>query len=143
MIKPLTSHSQSFSTVAEDENSMKQLNSVFEKIETLYQDAELYISKWQLLQNLWELNLDDPDDFAKLFKADQNVESWFQVVQEIFKYRNIYDLPDPEKAFGNLFVINITKIQHRVAIKFETFQKLLLSKFSKKLIKKPIHSTVC
>ena len=99
MIKPLTSHSQSFSTVAEDENSMKQLNSVFEKIETLYQDAELYISKWQLLQNLWELNLDDPDDFAKLFKADQNVESWFQVVQEIFKYRNIYDLPDPEKAF--------------------------------------------
>ena len=78
---------------------MKQLNSVFEKIETLYQDAELYISKWQLLQNLWELNLDDPDDFAKLFKADQNVESWFQVVQEIFKYRNVYDLPDPEKAF--------------------------------------------
>ena len=53
IIKPLTSHSQSFSTVAEDENSMKQLNSVFEKIETLYQDAELYISKWQLLQNLW------------------------------------------------------------------------------------------
>lgn len=133
IIKPLTSHSQSFSTVAEDENSMKQLNSVFEKIETLYQDAELYISKWQLLQNLWELNLDDPDDFAKLFKADQNVESWFQVVQEIFKYRNVYDLPDPEKAFGNLFVINITKIQHRVAIKFETFQKLLLSKFSKKI----------
>ena len=30
-------------------------------------------------------------------------------------------------------MINITKIQHRVAIKFETFQKLLLSKFSKKI----------
>ena len=30
-------------------------------------------------------------------------------------------------------MINITKIQHRVAIKFETFQKLLLSKFAKKI----------
>ena len=42
MIKPLTSHSQSFSTVAEDENSMKQLNLVLRKLK-LYIKMQNYI----------------------------------------------------------------------------------------------------
>ena len=84
----------------------------------------------ELTTILVELNLDSEEDFDKIFKSDEDVASWFTVTQEILSYRKIYDRPELVKNFGKLFSINFAKVQNRVALKFDEFQKLLLHKFA-------------
>ncbi|RCK58006.1 Dynein heavy chain, cytoplasmic [Candida viswanathii] len=132
IIKPITLAAKKFSSILDVEETGIELNKAVEEVEELYLDAEEYITQWNLLQNLWELNLDDADDFAKIFEPEQDVTSWFTTVDEILSYRKVYDQPEPVKKFGRLFQIDFVKVQNRVALKFDGFQKELLNKFAEK-----------
>lgn len=130
IIRELTSASSKFTSILDIDTTQTELNKAMREIEVLYDEAEEYISQWNSLQYLWELNLDSEEDFDKIFKSDEDVASWFTVTQEILSYRKIYDRPELVKNFGKLFSINFAKVQNRVALKFDEFQKLLLHKFA-------------
>ncbi|RLV89834.1 Dynein heavy chain cytoplasmic [Spathaspora sp. JA1] len=119
--------------IGRHEDTAKQLISVFNNIDELYFQANEYIKKWKNLQNLWELNLENSQDLGSLFNLESPVSEWFPIIQDLIsKGRQLFD--QPVKQFGNLFVINFTKVQNRVTLKFDKFQKELLNQFAKKFL---------
>ncbi|EMG45477.1 ro-1 Dynein heavy chain [Candida maltosa Xu316] len=132
-IKPITFTNKKFTSVVEATSVQQNLNLCLGRIESLYEEAESYISQWKSLQNLWELNLQDPDDFNKIFNKEENVSTWFDTVRETFTYRQVYDQPEPIKKFGSLFSIDFSKIQNRVSMKFDVFEKQVLLEFANKV----------
>ncbi|KAG7660522.1 DYN1 [[Candida] subhashii] len=134
VIKPVSSPPMNFKNIiVGHELTRNEFNFVLEKIEHLYDEAEEYIDRWRLLQNLWELNLEDPEESLKLLNESDSVLTWFKVVQDVLENRRIFDQAEPEKKFAQLFIVDFGKVQNRVTLKFDAFQKQLLNKFSKKL----------
>ncbi|EGW31386.1 cytoplasmic dynein heavy chain [Spathaspora passalidarum NRRL Y-27907] len=132
-VKPISGISKNFNgIISRDEDTREELITTFSKIDDLYIEANEYIIKWKNLQILWELNLEDAQDLGKVFNLESTIGEWFPKVKEILKNRELFDQPHPDKSFGNLFIINFSKVQNRVALMFDKFQKELLNQFAKK-----------
>ncbi|CAI5758795.1 unnamed protein product [Candida verbasci] len=114
------------------ETIQDELSSLMVNIDKLYDECEIYLNKWEYLQNLWELDLTDSNDISKIFEKT-SVYDWYDKIKEILSLRNLFDQTESFKTFGQLIIIEFSKIQNRVAVNFDLLKKNLLHYFQTKL----------
>lgn len=96
------------------------------KIDESVNNAQEFYYKFKLLQSLWELNLDT--ELTKLIPSSATLPQWLEIVNNIIKLRSIFDT-DSRRTFG-MIVIDFSKVQSRVNLKFDQFQGELLKKLA-------------
>lgn len=83
-----------------------------------------YVNQWTQYQALWDLQ---PDVLYENLYDD--LDKWMKVLVEIKKSRSLVDTQDTEyEVFP--FIVDYNKVQTKVSVKYDYWQREVLSKFS-------------
>jgi AAA domain (dynein-related subfamily)./Dynein heavy chain, N-terminal region 2./Dynein heavy chain, N-terminal region 1./Dynein heavy chain. len=96
-------------------------------------EGEEYFEKWNLLQTLWELDLESDEDLSKIVPANATVLQWLSTIQDILKLKEVFDDSESFKIIGNVLKISFARVQSRASIKFDNFQSKVIQHFSLRL----------
>ncbi len=71
------------------------IQSIYEKLNTIFKKAEKYVNTWLSYQALWSI------ENRKVFeKLDDDIELWQQLLNELKQDRQTFDNNEPEQQFG-------------------------------------------
>lgn len=135
-----------FQVFAEVDNSVKDysnvlytidsdtLSNAFIAIEQKLSLANNHVQQWLQYQALWDASF-----LVIAEKLGRNVTRWRQLLSEIKAARSTIDSVDDETCFGPV-VINHRQVQHKVNMKYDTWQKESQQRFGAILLEE-IRST--
>lgn len=119
-----------------NEESVKgPLCQLLQKVDHFVQQGTDYFLKWSVLQNLWELNLNEESDLEKLFGGSvpegmSSIVMWLAVFRKVLDLRLTFERSETFSTANDALRISSSKVQSKVNIKFDNFQGQLLSKFA-------------
>ncbi|KAG5439721.1 hypothetical protein PCANB_000003 [Pneumocystis canis] len=99
----------------------------YSSILKIHNEINIYIEKWFQFQSLWDLQLHHVCDFL-----GNDLTKWLQILREVRKSRSIFDTAETLHSFGFLLV-DYTQVQNRINVKYDSWQKDILNKFSNQL----------
>lgn len=95
---------------------LSAINNVMEKVRE-------YANQWTQYQALWDLQ---PDVlYARL---ENDLDKWMKVLMDIKKSRGMVDSQDTEHEIFP-FVVDYNKVQTKVSVKYDYWQREVLQKF--------------
>lgn len=103
--------------------SSKPLEDAYETIETLVIAADDYVNTWLDFQSLWDLQTDQL--YTRLGK---DITNWIACLNEMKDARKTFDTQETLKHFGPI-TIDYNKVQTKVQMKYDSWNKEILSKF--------------
>ena len=96
---------------------------VHKAIEQVMKQLNEYVDQWMHYQGLWDLQ---PDLLYE--RLGTQMDKWMNVIMAIKKSRVAIDSPDSHfRIFP--FVVDFTKVQSKVSIKYDYWQREVLQKF--------------
>lgn len=99
----------------------------FKIIETRTDELSNYVNKWLEFQALWDLESD------YVYKQlGESLKGWQQLVLEIRKTRSTFDTSESHHDMG-IAIINYEQVQAKVNLKYDSWQRDILSRFGGKL----------
>ncbi len=105
------------------QNGVKLLEYAFSAIDNILNQAKEYIKVWLHFQSLWDLQ---PDTLY--FKLGINLHAWINCLNEMKESRKSFDTQETQRMFGPM-IIDYTKVQSKVNVKYDAWHKDVLSKF--------------
>lgn len=122
--------------VKRDESIRLPLCQLLQKFDRFVQQGTDYFLRWSVLQNLWELNLNDELDLKRLFGGRISddvsaVSTWLSVFRQVLDLRLTFETSETFSTANEVLVISSSKVQSRANIKFDNFQNELVAKFAR------------
>lgn len=105
------------------QHKQKVLIDVLNAVEEIMRNVCDYVNQWTQYQALWDLQ---PDVLYE--RLGDDLDKWMKVLMEIKKSRSMIDTQDTELEIFP-FIIDYTKVQSKVSIKYEYWQREVLQKF--------------
>ena len=106
---------------------VEAMRMAYDTISLNVRECQLYVSSWLNYQALWDL--DAGDAVARL---GSDIGQWLQVLGQLREARSVFDTVESSKSFGPI-TIDFAKVQHGVSVKYEAWNRELMSVFSRKL----------
>lgn len=100
-----------------------QLDSAYEAVDNKIKQISSYVDQWLRYQSLWDLQADNL--YGKL---GEDINLWMKCLNDIKKFRTTFDTSDTRREFGPV-VIDYTKVQSKVSLKYDSWHKETLGKF--------------
>ncbi|KAI4467240.1 dynein heavy chain [Holotrichia oblita] len=99
------------------------LNGAYTAIAGKIKEIQTYVNEWLRYQTLWDLQSDN------LYGGlGDDVNKWMECLNDIKKTRATFDTSDTRREFGPV-IIDFTKVQSKVSLKYDSWHKETLSKF--------------
>ncbi|KAG8248503.1 Cytoplasmic dynein 1 heavy chain 1, partial [Homalodisca vitripennis] len=99
------------------------LSAAYEAIEKKIKQMSQYVDEWLCYQALWDLQADTLNH-----RLGDSVTLWMQCLNDVKKSRKTFDTSETRREFGPI-VIDYTKVQSKVTLKYDSWQKETLAKF--------------
>ncbi|KAK7789348.1 hypothetical protein R5R35_002380 [Gryllus longicercus] len=99
------------------------LESAYEAIENKMKEVHNYFGEWLQYQSLWDLQSD-----LLYGRLGEDISLWMKCLNDIKKSRTTFDTSETRREFGPI-VIDYTKVQSKVSLKYDSWHKETLSKF--------------
>ncbi len=99
------------------------LNGAYSRIQILIDRVDCYVKGWLCYQSLWDLNV---KDIVELAGKDMDV--WVTLMQDIKCSRREIERASVSTCFGP-FLIDVSRVQAKAALKLDAWQHDLLSHF--------------
>ena len=99
------------------------LENAYSVIEKTISCVDAYVKEWLDYQSLWELQ---PD--ALVIEFGEDISKWMRLLSDIKKSRATSNTYNTKKEFGPV-VIDYAKLQSKVSLKYDSWQKDALGKF--------------
>ncbi|XP_050702243.1 dynein heavy chain, cytoplasmic-like isoform X2 [Eriocheir sinensis] len=103
------------------------IKAAYKAIEMVVDEVTNYVKEWLQYQSLWDLQ---PDHLYGQLGDD--VAKWMKLLQDIKQCRTTFDTSDTRRNFGPI-VVDYTKVQSKVSLKYDSWHKDVLSKFGQLL----------
>ncbi|ODM96402.1 Dynein heavy chain, cytoplasmic [Orchesella cincta] len=100
------------------------LESSYRAIEAKMTEVTNYVNEWLCYQSLWDLQ---PDQLYG--KLGENITLWLKCLADIKQTRSTFDTAEVRRSFGPV-VIEYGKVQSKVSLKYDSWHKDALAKFS-------------
>lgn len=100
------------------------LESAYNAIEGKMTEVTNYVNEWLCYQSLWDLQ---PDQLYG--KLGENINMWLKCLADIKQTRSTFDTAEVRRSFGPV-VIEYGKVQSKVSLKYDSWHKDALAKFS-------------
>ena len=144
-LQPVIGTSKDFSgyKLCKSIRALDLVSTILKNIDALFHSGNQYLSKWKLLQNIWELDLNTAEDLTRLFSnANPELLILKETLLETIQLGTIFDNSESYVSLGNdILRINFMKIQAWTSLKFDRFKKELLAIFAKTLQEKIVGMT--
>lgn len=98
------------------------------EIDSLVNKVQTYFSQWCTVDALINLNLQYSEDRTK-FTSEDSLQGWFDSLNKVLSLRAIFE--NSSETIGNCS-ISLGQVQARVGMKFDNFQRQLISAFGDK-----------
>nr|XP_018911901.1 PREDICTED: dynein heavy chain, cytoplasmic [Bemisia tabaci] len=99
------------------------LEAAYKAIHKKIKQMTTYMDEWLTYQSLWDLQ---PESLYG--KLGDDISLWMRCLSDVKKARTTFDTTETRKEFGP-FVIDYTKVQSKVTLKYDAWHKDTLSKF--------------
>ncbi|ESP05087.1 hypothetical protein LOTGIDRAFT_151884 [Lottia gigantea] len=103
------------------------LEDAYSAINKTIKELEDYVTVWFRYQSLWDLNAD-----VLYGRLDNNMKLWMSTLEEIKSSRKTFDTSETQKEIGPV-VVQFSKVQSKVSLKYDSWHKEVLSKFGSML----------
>ncbi|OXA50597.1 Dynein heavy chain, cytoplasmic [Folsomia candida] len=105
-------------------SNLGTLASAYEAIEKKMLEVTNYVNEWLCYQSLWDLQ---PDQLYGKLGEDMNL--WLKCLADIKQTRSTFDTAEIKRTFGPV-TIEYGKVQSKVSLKYDSWHKDALAKFS-------------
>lgn len=105
------------------QHKQKVLVDIFNAVERVMKYVGDYVNQWTQYQALWDLQ---PDMLNERLGSD--LEKYMKVLVEIKKSRSMVDTQDTELELFP-FIVDYNKVQTKVSVKYDYWQREVLQKF--------------
>ncbi|GJQ76160.1 hypothetical protein Trydic_g1905 [Trypoxylus dichotomus] len=99
------------------------LKAAYTAIAGKIKEIQTYVNEWLRYQTLWDLQSD-----ILYGGLGDDVNKWMECLNAIKKTRATFDTSDTRREFGPV-IIDFTKVQSKVSLKYDSWHKETLSKF--------------
>ncbi|KAK6191509.1 hypothetical protein SNE40_003176 [Patella caerulea] len=103
------------------------LEDAYSAISKTVSELKEYVNVWLRYQSLWDLN---PD--VLYGRMGVNLKLWMNTLEEIKSSRKTFDTSETQKEIGPV-VVQFSKVQSKVSLKYDSWHKEVLSKFGSML----------
>lgn len=114
-----------------DEHSF--IKAAYAAVDAVVDEVTNYVKEWLQYQALWDLQ---PDHLYGQLGDD--VAKWMKLLQDIKQCRTTFDTSETRRGFGPI-VVDYTKVQSKVSLKYDSWHKDVLSKFGQLLGQEMTH----
>ncbi|XP_042877140.1 dynein heavy chain, cytoplasmic-like isoform X3 [Penaeus japonicus] len=114
-----------------DEHSFIKL--AYAAVDAVVDEVSNYVKEWLQYQALWDLQ---PDHLYG--QLGEDVAKWMKLLQDIKQCRTTFDTSETRRSFGPI-VVDYTKVQSKVSLKYDSWHKDVLSKFGQLLGQEMTH----
>ncbi|XP_063589419.1 dynein heavy chain, cytoplasmic-like isoform X2 [Penaeus indicus] len=114
-----------------DEHSY--IKAAYAAVDAVVDEVTNYVKEWLQYQALWDLQ---PDHLYGQLGDD--VAKWMKLLQDIKQCRTTFDTSETRRGFGPI-VVDYTKVQSKVSLKYDSWHKDVLSKFGQLLGQEMTH----
>jgi dynein heavy chain 1 len=130
-----TSNDYSGYRLSKSNRALNIVSSILKDIDAMFYSGDQYLSKWKLLQSIWELDLNRTDDLNRLFlHANPELLILKETLLETIQLGTVFDNSESYVSLANDFLrINFIKVQASTSLKFDRFKKQLLAKLAETL----------
>ncbi|XP_066987022.1 dynein heavy chain, cytoplasmic isoform X2 [Macrobrachium rosenbergii] len=108
-------------------NDHEYLKEAYDAVDMVIFEVTNYVKEWLQYQALWDLQ---PDHLYG--QLGEDVAKWMKLLQDIKQCRTTFDTSDTRRSFGPI-VVDYTKVQSKVSLKYDSWHKDVLSKFGQLL----------
>uniref|UniRef100_A0A183BLW5 Dynein heavy chain, cytoplasmic n=2 Tax=Globodera pallida TaxID=36090 RepID=A0A183BLW5_GLOPA len=108
-------------------HSQQILNEAHMAIEAIVTKVGDYVTQWTRYQALWDLQQDVLFD-----RLGSDLGNWMKVLMDIKKARTMVDSPETRHSIFP-FVVDFNRVQSKVSIKYDYWQREVLNKFGNAL----------
>ncbi|XP_052274955.1 cytoplasmic dynein 1 heavy chain 1-like isoform X3 [Dreissena polymorpha] len=105
---------------------MKVVEESYAAIQKIVKEMEDYILVWLRYQALWDLTTDN------LYNRMGDLATWMRTLEQIKSARKTFDTSETQKEIGPI-VIQFSKVQSKVSLKYDSWHKEVLSRFGNML----------
>lgn len=105
------------------QHKQKVLIDIFNAVERVMKSVGDYVNQWTQYQALWDLQ---PDMLNE--RLGNDLGKYMKVLVEIKKSRSLVDTQDTELEIFP-FIIDYNKVQSKVSVKYDYWQREVLQKF--------------
>ncbi|XP_042240101.1 dynein heavy chain, cytoplasmic-like isoform X4 [Homarus americanus] len=109
------------------------IKAAYHAVDMVVFEVTNYVKEWLQYQALWDLQ---PDHLYGQLGDD--VSKWMKLLQDIKQCRTTFDTSDTRRSFGPI-VVDYTKVQSKVSLKYDSWHKDVLSKFGQLLGQEMTH----
>ncbi|BES93792.1 dynein heavy chain [Nesidiocoris tenuis] len=101
----------------------QSLFKAYESIDCKIKEVVTYIDEWLRYQSLWDLQSD-----MLYNRLTDDITIWMRCLSDVKKSRTTFDTSETRRTFGPI-VIDYAKVQSKVALKYDSLEKEILTKF--------------